>query len=352
MADTSHNTSRRRRLLSRPLSEYNKTVLGFVAIGLTIAITAGLVLVKFAGLGYRSYTAQFIQAAALHTGNIVTVAGIPVGEVTSMRLAGDHVEATLRVRDNIHLGADTKAIMKITTILGSRYVEVRPGHTGSLPNRVIDLAHTEVPYDLQDTLTDVTTTFDDVDTDQIAASLGTLGKQLEGLSSIVPQAMGDLETLSAIVAKRRNQIGSLLANIDTVTTTLRRQQKGMGNLVRQGQDLLGEFVARQAAFHVLAQSTTKLVDFLSKTVVNDEASIEDLIKDVNHLTNLLASHDDLVRNILQIAPVTARNITNAFGYGNAMEATVTNGAFVDSWMCAISGRAKQFGMIEYYKDCK
>ena len=25
---------------------------------------------------------------------------------------------------------------------------------------------------------------------------------------------------------------------------------------------------------------------------------------------------------------------------------------VDSWMCAISGRAKQFGMIQYYKDCK
>jgi len=25
---------------------------------------------------------------------------------------------------------------------------------------------------------------------------------------------------------------------------------------------------------------------------------------------------------------------------------------IDSWMCAISGRAKQFGMIEYFKDCK
>jgi hypothetical protein len=29
-----------------------------------------------------------------------------------------------------------------------------------------------------------------------------------------------------------------------------------------------------------------------------------------------------------------------------------NGILVDSWMCAISGRAKQFELAEYYKDCK
>ncbi|SHT20783.1 Mce family protein, Mce5C [Mycobacteroides abscessus subsp. abscessus] len=341
-----------RRKSIRSLDSYNKTWIGFIAIGLIAALIGGLVLVKLAGIGYRHYTAQFAQAAALHTGNIVTVAGIPVGEVTSMRLAGDHVEAGLRVRDDVRLGADTRVIMKITTILGSRYLELRPGSTGKLPGGVIDLAHTEVPYDLQDTLADVTTTFGETDTDQIAASIGTLGKQLEGLPPVIPQAMDDLHRLSSIVANRRTQIGALLSNIDTVSTTLRRQQAGVGTLIRQGQGLLGEFVARRTAFHALAQSTTKLVNFLSKVVVDDQASIEDLIRDLNHLLGLLAEHDDLVRGILQMAPVTARNVTNAFGYGNAWEANVTNGILVDSWMCAISGRAKQFGMLEYFKDCK
>ena len=31
-------------------------------------------------------------------------------------------------------------------------------------------------------------------------------------------------------------------------------------------------------------------------------------------------------------------------------ASAANGLAVDSWMCAISGRAKQFGMIEYFQD--
>ena len=47
---------------------------------------------------------EFLQAAALRAGNPITVAGIPVGEVTSMKLAGDHVEAGLKVRNDVVAG--------------------------------------------------------------------------------------------------------------------------------------------------------------------------------------------------------------------------------------------------------
>ena len=43
---------------------------------------------------------------------------------------------------------------------------------------------------------------------------------------------------------------------------------------------------------------------------------------------------------------------NATGSGNAVDLNVSNGLLVDSWMCAISGRAKQFDMIQYFQDCK
>jgi hypothetical protein len=66
----------------------------------------------------------------------------------------------------------------------------------------------------------------------------------------------------------------------------------------------------------------------------------------------MAKNDGMLRSILQTAPVALRQFANASGTGNALDATFPNGLLVDSWMCAISGRAKQFEMIEYYKDCK
>ncbi|MGY4711721.1 MCE family protein [Mycolicibacterium sp. CBM1] len=337
---------------TRPLESYNKTWLGFIAVAVVAVVIAAMVVVHTAGVGFRHYTAEFLQAAALRVGNPITVAGIPVGTISSMKLAGDHVEAGLKIREDIALGADSKAVIKVATILGSRYLALDPHGTGAVPNNTFDLAHTEVPYDLQAALKDATTTFEQVDSDRFAQSLSLLGKQLRDMPAVVPAAMANIDTLSSIIAARRDQLGQLLKSSEEVTNTLRSQQANLGSLINQGQDLLGQFVARRAVFHALMQSLTNLVDILDKLVVTDRPQVEALIADTRELTELIARHDDLLRNTLQVSPVMLRQVANMSGNGNAIDFTASGGALVDSWMCAISSRAEQFGMIQYYKDCK
>jgi hypothetical protein len=95
-----------------------------------------------------------------------------------------------------------------------------------------------------------------------------------------------------------------------------------------------------------------LVDSLAKIVVNDRPMLDDMLTNLRELTNMVGQHDDLLRNVLQVAPVVVRESANATGYGPLVEFNLPNGLAIDSWMCAISGRAKQFGMIPYFKDCK
>lgn len=340
------------RMKKRPLESYNTTWLGFVAVVVVAVVIGVMLLVHALGAGYRHYTAEFLQAASLRTGNPIVVAGIPVGNVTSMKLVGDHVEAGLKVRDNIVLGKDSKASIKVTTILGSRYLALEPNGPASLPNNTFDLSHTEVPYDLEAALRDATTTFEQVDSDRFAQSLAVLGKQLQGLPSVVPQAINNIDSLSSIIAVRRDQLGELLRSTEQVTNTLRRQQAGIGNLINQGQDLLGQFVARRAVFHAMMQSLTSLVDTMSQIVVNDRSGLDSLINDMRDFTGLMAQHDDLLRNMLQVSPIFFREAANLTGEGNAINFNAPNVPAIDSWMCAISARAKQFGMIQYFKDCK
>jgi phospholipid/cholesterol/gamma-HCH transport system substrate-binding protein len=340
------------RIKKRPLESYNTTWLGFIAVAVVAVVIGSMLAVHALGAGYRHYTAEFLQAASLRPGNPIVVAGIPVGEVTSMKLDGDHVEAGLKIRDNIVLGKDSRAAIRVTTILGSRYLSVQPNGSKALPRNTFDLAHTEVPYDLQAALQDATTTFEQVDSDRFAQSLTVLGKQLEGMPAVVPQAMKNIHQLSSIIAVRRDQLGQLLLNTEKVTNTLRRQQAGIGNLINQGQDLLGQFVARRAVFHAMMQSLTNLVDTMSQIVVNDRSGLDSLIADMKDFTGLMAQHDDLMGNLLQISPIFFREAANLTGEGNAVNFNANNVPLIDSWMCAISGRAKQFGMIEYFKDCK
>lgn len=326
--------------------------LGLVAVAVVAVLIGAMLLVKVANVGYRHYTARFLQAAALQVGNPIAVAGIPVGEVTSMKLAGDHVEAGLKVRNDVALGKDSRATIKITTILGSRYLALQPAGPDSLPDNTFDLDHTEVPYDLQEALADVTTTYEQVDSDKFAQTLSILGQQMAGLPSILPQALENTQTLSTIVAERRKQLGSLLKTTEVVSNTLRRQQSTIGSLVNQGNDLVGEFVMRRASFRAMMAALTDLVQTLSGIVIDDRPELEALLTNIRELSDMLAQHDDLLRSTLQAGPVALRGLTNATGSGNSADLTVGNGLLVDSWMCAISGRAKQFGMIQYFKDCK
>lgn len=336
----------------RPLESYNTTWIGFVALAVVGVVVAAALLVKLAGFGYTRYTAEFAQAAALAPGNPIVIAGIEVGRVTKMRLAGDRVEAGLSVRSDIGMGKDTRATIQVMTILGSRYLKLEPDGPGSIPGKRITLSHTQVPYDLQSLLEDATTTFDQVDSDQFGKSLAVLGQQLSGLPPIIPQAMTNLHTLAKITADRRDQLGTLLANTQRVATTLRNQQTQLGNLVDQGQDFIGELVARQNTFHAMLAALTNLVGNLNNVVVKDRSMLDDMLANLRALTDMVGQHDDMLRSLIQSAPPPLRGLTNATGYSPAVEFYVGNGIAVDSWMCAISGRAKQFNMIEYFKDCK
>ena len=266
--------------------------------------------------------------------------------------AGDHVAVGMKVKDDVRLGKETRAVIKVTSILGARYLQLEPAGDGSLENDNIDISRTEPPYDLQAALKDVTENYENFDAKQLASSLGVLGTQLKTLPPVVPQAMENVHTLSSIIADRRDQLGSLLSTTQTVTNTLHSQQATVGSLVRQGNSLVGEFVERRAAFHAMLASLTDLVQTLNNIVVNDRPQLEQTLRDLRHLSDLLAQHDDLLRSILQAAPVALRGLANATGTGNAADLNVPNGLLADSWMCAISGRAKQFNFVQYFQDCK
>jgi len=91
----------------RMLEDRNRTMIGLVALAVLVALLAALLIITKVGPGYKRISADFIQAAALLPGNPVTVAGIPVGTVTGLKLNGDHVTVDMRVQSNIDVGKDS-----------------------------------------------------------------------------------------------------------------------------------------------------------------------------------------------------------------------------------------------------
>lgn len=335
----------------RVLEDYNKFWLGVIGMTVIIVMIAVVVLVSVLDLGKKQYTAEFAQAAAIKSGNAVTIAGINVGEVQDVELAGDHVVVTFKADKNVRLGTDTRAAIKLTTILGSRYLEISPAGAGQISGNRINLSHTEVPYDLQKTLEGATSTLAPLDADRIAESVRVMSGSLQGLPDALPEALTNLNSLAGVIQSRRSQLDTLITNADTIAELLHRQKADLGALVLQGNQILGEITTRRAAMQRLFDGVTLLAD-RAHTILANEPQLDALIDNLHQFAKMLADHDALVRSILQVAPVTARNIANLTGSGNGADITLPAGVMIDAWMCAISGRARQFNIVEYFKDCK
>ncbi|WP_331210021.1 MlaD family protein [Mycobacterium avium] len=336
--------------LKRPVEEYNKIWLGTIALGVIAVIVAAIMGIGHLSLGQSKYRGEFAQAAQISAGDPVTVAGINVGQVNGVALAGDRVAITFTVRNDVHLGAQTRAAIKLTTLLGRRYLELSPAGGGELDHRTIALKNTAVPYNLQDTLADATTTFEQVDADRIAQSMSTLSQGLADVPDALPQALANVKALADIVAARRHQIGSLLKNVDTITAMIRDQKANLGALVIQGRDLLSEITTRSAAVHRLLDSATALITLI-KGILNDEPSIDAMLANLQKFSGNVAKNDTLLRAFLQSAPIAFRNMTNVSGSGTALDVNLPAGVLVDSWMCAISQRGKQFNLAQYFTNC-
>jgi phospholipid/cholesterol/gamma-HCH transport system substrate-binding protein len=335
--------------LKRPIEAYNKFWLGTISVVVIAVVVMVIVGIGRLSLGQTDYQGEFVQAAQIRPGDQVTIAGISVGTVNGVKLSGERVVVNFKVRNDVHLGSDTRAAIKLTTLLGSRYLELSPAGTGDLDRRTIGLANTSVPYDLQKTLTDATTTFEQVDADRIADSMTTLADGLDGVPEALPQALTNVKSLAAIISGRRDQIGSLLNSLDTVTALIRDQKANLGSLVLQGRDLLGEIVSRRAAVEQLFTSTTALVNRI-KTVLDDSPAINDMLANMKDFSRMIAEKDALLRSLLQTLPLPLRNITNASGSGTAIDASLN--ALIDSWACALSERGEQFNLAQYYTDCQ
>ncbi|MEV5834528.1 MCE family protein [Nocardia sp. NPDC052112] len=340
------------RMCGRPLEDRSKLRIGLVAVTVLAAVIGVTVFVNSLHLGTQTYRADFAQAAGVSSGDGVTLAGIQVGTVTGTRLAGDHVVVTMKLRRGLPLGSDTGAAIKLTTLLGSRYIELRPAGSGHLQGNSIPLSHTEVPYDLQTALQNATTTFSTIDADRVAQTMNALTEQLRGTPALMPEMLQNIRTLAAVIADRRTQIGSLLSSTEQVTTVLRDQQAELSAMVDQGRNVLQEIISRQHAIEDLLRATTTLVQQLKPVAVDDGPEIQQLLTNLTQMTGMIAGHDDLMRNILQILPVPWRLFANATGTGQELVGNGPDGAFIDSFMCALSEYAKQVNRPPYLQDCK
>ena len=275
--------------------------------------------------GGTTYHAELSDASGLNNGDDVRIAGVKIGQVTGVSLAGDHVDVAFRVDSGADFGTETAASVRIKTLLGQKYLALDPQGPGQLaPGHAIPLSRTEPAFDVPEAFGGLASHIERIDTARLAKSFDTISATFRDSPPQVKATLTGLQRLSTTVASRDAQLRSLLAHADTVTGVLASRDTELVKLIGDGDLLLRMVEARRDAIHRLLVQTTALSRQLVGLVRDNQAQLAPALAHLQQVVDILQRNESAIDHSIKLLGPFVRNFTDTLGNGRWFDTIVAN----------------------------
>jgi phospholipid/cholesterol/gamma-HCH transport system substrate-binding protein len=299
--------------------------LGAISIAvLLLVMAAAFNLQKFPGFRGTGYHADFKDANGLARGDMVQIGGVRVGRVDNIVIHSDHVTVNFDVH-GADFGTKTRASVEVLNLLGTKYLNLTPDGSGQMDaGSTIPLDRTHTTYDVVSTLDQLTTTTEQLDTDQLANALRTLAGTIDASAPEVHQSFSGISRLSASIATRNREVEQLIQHANGVTRLLADRKDDLVTLMKQGDLVFQELQARKQAIHKLLVNARLLAVSLKGIADDNQAEIGPALADLHEVTvNLRRQKDNIQATIHNLEPY-ASILINVIGTGPWFDAYVPN----------------------------
>ena len=311
----------------KPFRERNTVLVGAVSlVVLAVMLVAALRADDLPIIGGGdTYRAMFTEAGGLKVNDEVRIAGVRVGKVNEIELDGDQVKVSFKVDSAADFGTETRAAIKVKTILGSMFLALEPAGSGQLAEGgTIPAERTSSPFDVVEAFEGLASTSEQIDTDQLAKSLTTLADLTRNTPEEFRGALSGLSRLSANVAAKDEQLNSLLVNLDRVSTVLDERDEDIVKLMQDSDVLFRALVARRDAVHELLVSTTSLSKELATLIRQSRADLAPALAHLENVVAVLNKNEDNLDSSLRLMAPFYRVFANTLGTGPWFDTWISN----------------------------
>ncbi|ASF10825.1 Mce family protein [Nocardia brasiliensis NBRC 14402] len=307
--------------------------LGIIGGALIVALLLASSAIKLLGVGEQSIKAEFVQAAGIKVGDRVAIAGVTSGRVDGAKLEGDHVLLTLSVDNGVKLGPDARASIKMATLLGARYVDLEPGDGTGLKGGRIPVSNTAVPYNLADVVQVGTPKFEALDTKKLSESLNLINQQMGDSPQLMAQALDSVGALAKVMDTRRDEVDSLLKDLNRVTQILGDNRNSVLLVITQGEAIANRVMERQGLLRQLLDNVAQLTKQLQAIGAENDNQLGPTIQQLNTMAEGLQKNKDNLDRLLSLMPPTVRYLANSWGGSGPYGDVGLPWLFPDNWLC-------------------
>ena len=322
------------RTRSLAFSELKIGIIAVAAMGLAV-----MLIVAVGGQGGFSWDqydlkTKFPDVKGLKSGAVVRVAGVEVGKVADVRLAGSDVEVLLKVHEDnrSRITTESRASIGSLSLLGEPVIDISPSTSGT-PLKDGDFVPAgRAPGQLADVAEGATQSLEQVTLilQDLRAGKGTLGKlftdeqiyrEVNGLIASAGVVAGELGrgrgTLGMLIRDPAayNRFNTALGELQEMTKRINAGEGSLGRLLRddalatsltsasanfdqvtarlnRNDNTLGRLLTERELYDRLNSLTTR-IDTLTASLQNGEGSVGALLKDKQLYENMNAAATEL-----------------------------------------------------------
>lgn len=302
----------------KPFRERNPVIIGLIGLAAIAAMMLGAFRadrLPIIGSG-DIYHADFAEIGGLKSGNEVRIAGVSIGKVQKIELDGPKVRVTFKIDKGVDFGTETRADIRVRTLLGAEFLALTPQGAGQLPEgSTIPLERTIAPYDVVQAFSDLSRTTDEIDIPQLSEALDTLSEISTQTPAEFRGAIKGVSDLSRNLAARDDQINTLLINLKKVSGVLNSRNDELVTLFKDSDTLFQAISARRDSIHRLLVSTQTISTQLRGLVKDTRSDLLPALKQLDTVTTMLRKNEASLDEALRIYPAFTRVFSNALGTG-------------------------------------
>jgi phospholipid/cholesterol/gamma-HCH transport system substrate-binding protein len=212
----------------------------------------------------------------------VRLAGVDVGTVRDIQVIGARVEVTVRVKPGTPIKTDSIATIKLTSLLGTNFVDLTFGSPAAQPAPPGSFLQSAEPPDMNTLLARLNDAAGDIQT--LAKQLNEgMGKSFEPITS----AFQSMDRIAKQIEKGQGTLGKLISN-DELYREIEGLASNMNKLSQQlarGEGTLGKLVNDDSLYKDLRSLTADLkvasqgLSSIAKDVESGKGTLGKLVKD-------------------------------------------------------------------------
>lgn len=281
----------------------------------------------------NAYTAVFINASRLKSGDTVRAAGIKVGTVNEVTLRPDKtVLVAFDADPNVRLTVETKVAVRYLNLVGDRYLDLidRPGSTRLIPaGTQIPPERTEPALDLDLLLGGLRPVLKGLNAQDVNALTTSLLQILQGQQTTVESLFSRTASFNTTLADNGQVVQELIDNLDTVVDTLDQNSDQFSGAIDRLERLVSGLATDRdpigEAITALDTGTGSIAGLLTQA----RPPLAGTIDQLGRLAPALDADKDRLDVALQRAPDNYRKLVRLGSYGS----------FFNYYLCGVAFRA-------------